>query len=110
MKKLRLSFILTILLLALIFPGNTLAAPVDDGDNGGSLATDQILVKFKPGVSPSEMAEVHRQLGGRVKKDISQLGVQVVSIPSGKAIEKIRAYSAHSRVAYAEPDYLAETA
>lgn len=87
------------------------AAPPNDTalpETGMNFASDEILVKFSPGAGPSEVAEIHRQCGGQIKETIPSIGVQVVTIPAGKATEKARSYSAHAEVLYAEPDYLAE--
>ena len=107
MKTFRILLIIAVLLLALFLPSNASAAQ-SGGDNGSSFAASEILVKFKPDVSASEVAEIHRQYGGQVKEIIPSIGVQVVTIPACKALEKARAYSAHGKVLYAEPDYLAE--
>jgi len=77
-------------------------APVSDS------SSQQILVKFKANTSLPEVAQIHRQLGGQVKETIPGIGVQVVTVPKGQAMEKAKAYSSNSRVAYAEPDFVAE--
>jgi thermitase len=77
-------------------------APVSD------FSSQQILVKFKPGTSLPEAAEIHRQLGGQVKETIAGIGVQVVRVPKGQAKEKAKAYGLNARVVYAEPDFVAE--
>jgi len=76
-----------------------------EAEKGHNYAQDQILVSFRQNVEPSEMSLIHRQYGGSVKGTISALGVQVVNIPQGKVVEKVKAYSANPKVAYAEPDY-----
>jgi thermitase len=105
----------TISLLAVIFlvfvalPINVIAAtPPSTSPSFSDSSSDYILVKFKPGAGASETAEIHRQLGGKVKKTIPEIGVQVVKVPKGQAKEKAKAYSSKAKVAYAEPDFVAE--
>ncbi|MCJ7576692.1 MAG: S8 family serine peptidase [Dehalococcoidia bacterium] len=87
-------------------PTIVLAIPPDNHVSGFS--SQQILVKFKPGTSLPEVAEIHRQLGGQVKETIPGIGVQVVTVPEGHAMAKAKAYSSNARVAYAEPDFVAQ--
>src|SRR4030042_3072582 len=84
-----------------IVSGTPLDNPISD------FSAEQILVKFKSDVTLPEVAEIHRQLGGYAKETIPGIGVQVVTVPKGHAKDKAKAYSAHSRVAYAEPDFVA---
>ncbi|MGB9825759.1 MAG: S8 family serine peptidase [Desulfofundulus sp.] len=71
-------------------------------------APDRILVGFKPGVAQSVKAKIHSKHGGRVLKENTDLGVQVVQVPSGKVMEKIAEYQSEKDVAFAEPDYVAK--
>jgi thermitase len=96
-----------VVLLVLLYPSNALAAQ-NSGGSSASFVPDEIMVKFKPGTTLSEIAKIHRQFGGRVNGTIASIGVQVVSIAAGTVPDKVRAYSAQRQVAYAEPDYLAE--
>ena len=106
MRKLIAAFAIAILLISWL-PTIILATP--PSDRVLDFAPDRILVKFKPGVTLLEAAEVHRQLGGQLKATIPGIDVQVVTVPKGQAMAKVKAYSANSRVAYAEPDFLAAT-
>jgi thermitase len=108
MKIFRINFIIAIVLLALLMPMSISAATGGVPGTPGSFNSGDILVKFNPVASSSEIAEIHRQNGGQVKKVIPALGVQVVTVPSGKSIEKAEAYSANPKVVYAEPDYIAQ--
>jgi len=71
-------------------------------------SSQQILVKFEPDVTLPEAAQIHRQLGGQVKGTIPGIGIQLVTVPRGQELAKAKAYSANARVAYAEPDFVAE--
>jgi len=102
-QKTFLTFVIVVLLPMLLFPGIAFAALPEVG----SVGAEEILIKFRPDVNPSEMAQIHRQQGGQVKETIPSIGVQVVTIPSGKAAEKVKGYSANPKVLYAEANYLA---
>jgi subtilisin family serine protease len=96
------------ILLVSSFPTTILATPPDNPTPDSAFSSGQILVKFKPGASLPEEAEVHHRLGGQVKGIISDIGVQVVSVPKGQAKDKAKAYRANPMVAYAEPDFVAQ--
>jgi thermitase len=107
-QKIFLIYIMVVLLAVLSFPNAVFAASPHDEGTGADFAPNEILVKFKPDVSPSEAAQVHRQLGGQVKEIIPSVGVQVLTVPAGKVKEKVKAYSAEGKVQYAEANYLCE--
>lgn len=67
---------------------------------------DRLLVKFRDGVDSASKQRVHAEHGGRIVDVIEQLGVQVVEVPGGQAIDKARAYQAEGMVEYAEPDFI----
>jgi thermitase len=54
------------------------------------------------------MAQIHSQYGGQVQSIIPAIEVQVINIPRGKALEKVKAYSTHPKVSYAESDFQCE--
>jgi thermitase len=107
MKKPIVALAIAILLISL-FPTIIFAAPPDNTAPASDFSSQQILVKFKRDVTLSETAEIHRQLGGRVKETIPGIDVQVVTVPKGQAMAKVRAYSANAKVAYAEPDFVVQ--
>jgi hypothetical protein len=92
-QKTSLTFVIVVLLAMLLFPDTAFAALPEVGSAGA----EEILIKFRLDVNPSEMAQIHRQQGGQVKE----------TILSGKAAEKIKGYSANPKVLYAEASYLA---
>jgi len=79
-----------------------------DDSQEESLASDRFIVQFEPGMSGSDMAQVHQQLGGELEASIPELGVQVVSVPHHERFSKSQAYRSHSKVRCVEPDYVAE--
>jgi len=85
-----------------------LATPPDNQADVSDFSSQQILVRFKRDVTLPEAAEIHRQLGGQVKETIAGIGVQVLTVPKGQVMEKVKGYSANARVAYAEPDFVAQ--
>jgi thermitase len=108
MKIFRIHFIIAIVLLALLMPGSVSASSGGGIGAPASFTAGEILVKFHSTISPSEIALIHRQNGGQVKEVIPGIGVQVVTVPAGKALEKAKAYTVNPKVAYAEPNYLAQ--
>ncbi|MFP3880151.1 MAG: S8 family serine peptidase [Dehalococcoidia bacterium] len=107
MRKAIVLFVIAILLIS-SFPSIILAAPPDSPTHDADFSSEQILVKFKPDVALPEAAQIHRQLGGQAKGVIPGVGVQVIKVPRGKVKDKVKAYSSNPRVAYAEPDFLAQ--
>ena len=108
MRVLRMLSVIAAVVLVLTFPAAVFSANPADGGNGPDFAPGQILVKFNPHASPSDIAQIHSQCGGQIKNVIPGIGVQVVTVPAGQVTEKARAYSARPAVAYAEPDYLCQ--
>jgi thermitase len=108
MKKIIVALVIAVLLTS-SFSTILFAAPPDNPAATSDFSSQRILVKFQPGTSLPEAAEVHRQLGGQVKETIPDIAVQVVMVPKGQEMAKAKAYSANPKVAYAEPDFVAET-
>jgi thermitase len=107
MKKTIVALIVAVLLMSSV-PAIVSAAPPGNAAPVSDFSQEQILVKFKPDVTLPEAAEVHRQLGGHVKEIIAGIDVQVVKVPKGQEMAKAKAYASNPRVAYAEPDFVAE--
>lgn len=103
MRKM-LTPILVFFLLILSLPSMLSAAPPDNLALSWEASPERILVQFRPGASLPQVAEAHRQMGGKAKEVIPGVGVQVIEVPRGHAIARARAYSAHPLVTYAEPD------
>jgi len=107
MRKTIILLVIAILLIS-SFPTIVVAASPGSPAPASGFSSQQILVKFKPSTSLPEVAQIHRKLGGQVKKTIPGIGVQVVTVPKGQVMAKAQAYSSNARVAYAEPDLMAE--
>jgi len=99
------------LALILIFIFASLASasspPLAPSAAGELYAPDRILVRFAPGVSASTRAAIHRANGAALIREIPQIGVQVLRVPSNRVPEMVTAYSRNPNVLYAEPDYMA---
>jgi thermitase len=91
-----------VILVSILYTQNKVSAKPDDDFVAG-----QILVKFKESVSPSEVDQIHKKLGGKVKKTIPQISVQVVNIGNKNVGEIVSAYARDGRVEYVEPNYIA---
>jgi thermitase len=109
MRRMIVALAIAILLLSSL-PTTVFAAPPDSPAPVSDFSSRQILVKFKHDVTLPEVAEVHRQLGGKAKGTISGIGVQVVTVSKGQEIANVHAYSSNAKVAYAEPDFVAQVA
>jgi len=106
-KRALIPLVVVVLMLFLAMPVDAFAGPAGGPPAGSDFSPTEIVVGFKPGVTPPGMAVVHSQAGGRAKHDIPALGAQVVTIPAGTVGQSIRRYEAHPLVAYAEPNYIA---
>jgi len=104
MKKTIILLVIAIILIS-SFPTIVFAASPGSPAPASGFSSEQILVKFKPGTNLPEAAQVHRQLGGQAKETIPGIGVQVVTVPGGRAMAMAKAYSSNPGVAYAEPDF-----
>lgn len=68
---------------------------------------DQVLVKFRTGITPSQAQESHRLAGGVEMKRFARTGVTLVRITSGEPVSAVLArYRTDPRVAYAEPNHI----
>jgi thermitase len=66
----------------------------------------QILVKFRPGVTGAVKADAHRVAGGRVLREISRTGVQLVGVAAGDEAGAINRYLRNPNVLYAERNFV----
>ncbi|MBF4510482.1 MAG: cell wall-binding repeat-containing protein [Aeromicrobium sp.] len=75
---------------------------------GHPYVADELIVKFKPGVSASAADSINAKLGGRVVAEAKGVrGMQKIKLPKGVTAEKAaRSYRQTQGVAYAQPNYL----
>lgn len=84
-------------------------APFPPETAGPEYAPDEILVKFKPGVKRSLMAEIHARFGMVKIREIERIGVHRLRIPAGRTVsEMVEEYRRNPNVEYAEPNYVAQ--
>ncbi|HEV2439577.1 MAG TPA: S8 family serine peptidase [bacterium] len=63
----------------------------------------RIIVKFRPSAAAASIGDLHQQVGGRVDRVISSLGLHVVKLPAGASVQDaLNAYRASGLVQYAE--------
>ena len=79
--------------------------------NQAKYEPDQILVKYKPGVSEAAKEKLHKKHGSTRIKSLKPLNVHHLKLKKGLSVEAaIKQYQADPNVAYAEPDYIVTAA
>jgi subtilisin family serine protease len=69
----------------------------------------EILVKFAPGVSKNEIAELNASHGTHILETIPELGIYRLSIPANQAVSAVvDGYRRSPRSKYAEPNYVGQ--
>jgi subtilisin family serine protease len=67
-------------------------------------APDRVLIAFEPGTLGAEKKSLHAKVGASVLHSIPGIGVDVVQVPAGTVLAKIKLYDKNPNVRYAEPD------
>jgi serine protease len=75
-------------------------------DLGQKYLANEILVKFKPGISTKLKERLHRKLGALGREDAYGNHYQVIRVREGTVEKMVRRYQGHAEVAYAEPNYI----
>jgi hypothetical protein len=67
----------------------------------------EVLVRFRPGISKSQMDAVHARVGAEVVRSYSRVeNLQLVRLPANITVaEAIRRYRQNPEVLYAQPNY-----
>lgn len=68
----------------------------------GNYVDDELLVKFAPGTPALQILQAHERTGGKVVREVSALGVQVVKVGKGRAATMLPVYQRDPNVEYAE--------
>jgi subtilisin family serine protease len=95
-----------------LFPRTAFAAspalPAADSDPQTAYVPDSLLVRFQPGATAAEKAQVHTSLGVRVKHEYSLVpGLENWKLPPGLSVpQALQALQRNPNVLYAEPDYI----
>ncbi len=102
---------LTVLLFAVFVTVVSVFALLTQNQVSASSKNDfvkgEILVRFKDSTGLSEVNNIHKKLGGKVKQTISGINVQVVEVGGRNVGEAVSAYARNGRVEYAEPNFIA---
>jgi len=105
-----LTIVMVIGLLVSIVGFASPLSTVDAKDNNSAAdsAADRLLVKFEPGMSGNDKAQVHSQVGGKVESIIPGIGVHVVTVPRGQGATKSAAYRLKKGVRHVELDTIVQ--
>jgi thermitase len=105
-----LAKILVIVPITLWFPLSSFSAEKSPSGKG-AYVENEILVKFKDGLSDQEKAQTHGRINAnRVKEFKIVRGLELVRIPRTLTVEEaIKRYEGSSEILYAEPNYIART-
>ena len=113
----RLRLITTVALAIVLATGFAGIAPAQDFrvknkvavPQGPGMMTDEILVKFKPGVNGGEVANINSRHGATEIATSRYAGFKRLKIPPHKTVaEMVAIYSSNPNVAYAEPNFIAQ--
>lgn len=104
MKLFRIALILA---LILSLPALSLPALAADHGDARDFAADRVVVKFKAGTDDVAKQQIHSRHGGSVIGEISHLDIQVVRVPPGKALTKVKDYKSEAAIEFCEPDFVA---
>lgn len=81
-----------------------LTAPAAAQSTGGPrFVPGEILVKFRPGVAATAIADTHRQSGGTVLNEVARTRIHLVAVARGDEAGAIARYRRNPNVLYAEP-------
>lgn len=104
MKKVLGVITASVLAAMMLAPATIGAAPAEAESK--NYVADEIIVKFKKGVSQSAMSALHEQKGAQVKETSRYGGYQVVKVKKGSVEEAVKEYNKNANVEYAEPNYI----
>lgn len=75
----------------------------------GEANSTSLLVKYKDGTADETRKNINEKVGGRTKRRIGQLGLDIVDVKSEKSIgELMQEFRGRSEVEYVEPNYVAK--
>ncbi|SFS89333.1 thermitase [Marininema halotolerans] len=104
MKRLsRVGLVVAALGLGLSFVCSPIAGAQPSTKHVGAQTKDRIIVKFKQGISTSQMSALHKKENATVESTNKALNFEVVKVEGQSVQEAIKAYSKMSDVEYAEP-------
>ncbi|MCL6500368.1 MAG: S8 family serine peptidase, partial [Firmicutes bacterium] len=66
-------------------------------------APDQVVIGLRPGAPAEAVRALHSQVGARVRREVSAIGIQTIQLPSGADIDRaVAAYRASPWVRFVE--------
>lgn len=101
---------LGVLLLIIFAVLGFLKNPSTSGVKGtatGSTAPNEVIIKYKVGVSENDKERLRKTRNAQVRQKIDKLRAEVIKVQTGTVEEAIREYSSNPIVEYAEPNYKA---
>ena len=88
-------------------PSAPLSVPPDSTE--GEVPDGDLLVKFRPDASASEIARLHASANAAFASDVADIGVKRLKVPPGHAHEAAENYSRSPAVEFAEVDGAVQT-
>ncbi|WP_241154368.1 S8 family serine peptidase [Staphylospora marina] len=105
MKKKFTTFFLFLLCLVLAVPAISLAAPSETLQSAEDVP-DEIIVKWKAGVSATSAKSAVSALGGKTVRKYDGPGFEVVKVARGTTAQTLEKLKKHPLVEYAEPNHI----
>lgn len=96
---------------SLVFGGTVTAkpSPIEKAPGHTDYVPDEIIVKFKPGVSEGDIAKINSRHGTSIRHTSRIGGFKSLKIPKGRTVlEMVSTYKGNPNVEYAEPNYIAQ--
>jgi len=107
-KLLTIVMVLGLLVSIVGFASPLSTVDAKDNNSAADSAADRLLVKFEPGMSGNDKAQVHSQVGGKVESVIPGIGIHVVTVPRGQGATKSAAYRLNKGVRHVEIDTIVQ--
>ncbi|MCO5176243.1 MAG: S8 family serine peptidase [Thermomicrobiales bacterium] len=98
LRRISLMLFLLSALVTFAAPTPAIARP----DTASGFVPGELLVKFRTGVQSSDMASILRDSGGRIRKTVRGVDVQVVSVSRGTENSRLEQLRRNPLVEYAE--------
>src|SRR6267378_5374900 len=103
-SALRVLVMLMVVVGAAASPVNATRAATNAARVADSPSTNRILVHYQPGKRPEAIAGLEASIGGRLAREIPELHVRVLEVPSAAAENAISVVRRSDQVDYAERD------
>jgi len=104
-KKFSYLFVVLVGILSVLFATQFHQA---SASSNSDYVKGEVLVKFKDGVSSSDIDSVHKRQGGKVKEVIDGINVQVVDVGNKNIGQAVASYARSEKVEFIEPNFIAQ--